>query len=247
MNEYSLPWAVKARASVVYSFSQFLKNQLRETLSLYDPIESKSFDAFLFDMDGTLLDSSAASERVWGRWAEENGIPTPPYHGHRVEDTMADLRSFGIDREKAAAEITERELADLDGVVPIPGAIEFLQALPSGKWAVVTSAPMELALRRIAAAGLPRPEAIIAAEDVTKGKPKPDPFLAGTKLLSVDPARCLVFEDADTGIHAAEAAGASVVVITHTNSATLPGRQAVQDYQRLIASSFSGGLLVHQI
>lgn len=207
-----------------------------------NPIESQSFDAFLFDMDGTILDSSAASERVWGDWARENGIPTPPYHGRRVEDTMSDLGASGIDPQKAAAEITERELVDLEGVVPIPGAIEFLKSLPSGKWAVVTSAPKELALRRIAAAGLPQPKAIIAAEDVKRGKPKPDPFLAGAKLLSVDPARCLVFEDADAGIHAAEAAGASVVVITHTNSATLQNRPAVADYLGLSTSLVEGSL-----
>ncbi|KWV53741.1 glycerol-3-phosphatase [Rhizobium altiplani] len=201
----------------------------------FNPLETQFFDAFLFDMDGTILDSSAASERVWGGWARDNGIPTPPYHGRRVEDTMADLRASGIDPERAAAEITERELADLDGVVPIPGALEFLTSLPSEKWAVVTSAPKELALRRIAAARLPQPKAIIAAENVRRGKPKPDPFLAGAERLSVDPMRCLVFEDADAGIHAAEAAGASVIVITHTNSATLQNRPAVPDYLGLRA------------
>ncbi|MDH0613792.1 MULTISPECIES: HAD-IA family hydrolase [unclassified Agrobacterium] len=193
-------------------------------------IQSQSFDAFLFDMDGTILDSSAASERVWGGWARENGIPTPPYHGRRVEDTMADLTGFGINPKKGASEITQRELDDLAGVVAIPGAAEFLKMLPPRKWAVVTSAPKQLALRRIAAAGLPLPDAIVAAEDVTRGKPQPDPFLAGARLLSVDPARCLVFEDADAGIHAAEAAGASVLVITHTNSSTLQGRASVADY-----------------
>lgn len=212
-----------------------------------NPIQSLLFDAFLFDMDGTILDSSAASERVWGGWARENGIPTPPYHGRRVEDTMADLKSAGIDPAKAAVEITERELSDLDGVVPIPGAIEFLGSLPGEKWAVVTSAPKELALRRIAAAGLPRPTAIIAAEDVKQGKPKPDPFLAGAGLLSVDPTRCLVFEDADAGIYAAEAAGASVVVITHTNSATIRDRPAVADYRDLRALVVGASLSVELV
>lgn len=198
-----------------------------------DPLKTRSFDAFLFDMDGTILDSSAASERVWGGWAKENGIPTPPYHGRRVEDTIADLTAFGIDIEKGAEQIKQRELDDLDGVVAIPGAPEFLKALPAHKWTVVTSAPRELAIRRMQAAGIPVPPVIIAAEDVKSGKPQPDPFLAGARLLLVDPADCLVFEDADAGIRAGEAAGASVLVISHTNSATLQGRASAGDYRAL--------------
>lgn len=201
-----------------------------------------TFDAFLFDMDGTILDSTAASERVWGDWAKEHGIPTPPYHGRRVEDTMADLAAIGIDVEKSAAEVKARELVDLDGVVAIPGAIEFLKMLPRGRWAVVTSAPKELALARMRAAGIPIPDAIVAAEDVQNGKPKPDPFLAGARLLSVDPTRCLVFEDADAGILAGEAAGASVVVISHTRGATLKGRASVEDYRQLSVTTVDGVL-----
>ncbi len=207
-------------------------------------LATQSFDAFLFDMDGTILDSSAASERVWGGWAKENGVPKPPYHGRRVEDTMADLVGSGIDPIKAAAEICERELVDLDGVIAIAGVVEFLQALPSSKWAVVTSAPKELALRRIKAAGLPLPAAIIAAEDVSQGKPQPDPFLAGAKLLSVEPSRCLVFEDADAGIIAAEAAGSSVLVINQTRSATLTGRPTVVNYLGLRPEVVEAALVI---
>ncbi len=196
-------------------------------------VNEQGYEAFLFDMDGTILDSTAASERVWGGWAKENGIPTPPYHGRRVEDTMADLVSVGIDPVKGAAQVTERELTDLDGVVAIPGAKEFLAKLPAGKWAVVTSAPRELALRRMAAAGLPIPNAVVAAEDVKIGKPMPDPFLAGARLLSVEASQCLVFEDADAGIRAGEAAGADVMVITQTHNAHLPGRNGVRNYLEL--------------
>jgi len=210
----------------------------------FSPLETRSFDAFLFDMDGTILDSSAASERVWGGWATDNGIPTPPYHGRRVEDTVADLQASGIDPQRAAAEITARELVDLDGVIPIPGAVEFLASLPPEHWAVVTSAPRELALRRMAAAGLPRPRAMISAEDVTRGKPHPDPFIAGARLLSVDPSRCLVFEDADAGIRAGEAAGASVLVITQTGSASLTGRPSVINYLDIKAAHAGNALRI---
>ena len=210
----------------------------------FSPLEIRSFDAFLFDMDGTILDSSAASERVWGGWARDNGIPTPPYHGRRVEDTVADLQASGIDPQRAAAEITERELVDLDGVIAIPGAVKFLASLPPEHWAVVTSAPRELALRRMAAAGLPRPRAMISAEDVTRGKPHPDPFIAGARLLSVDPSRCLVFEDADAGIRAGEAAGASVLVITQTGSASLTGRPSVVNYLDIKAAQAGKALSI---
>lgn len=207
-------------------------------------LKTRAFDAFLFDMDGTILDSSAASERVWGGWARENGIPTPPYHGRRVEDTMADLTAFGIDIDKGAAEVRQRELEDLDGVVAIPGAVSFLKALPAGKWTVVTSAPRDLAIRRMQAAGIPVPDRIVAAEDVTNGKPKPDPFLAGARMLSVNPARCLVFEDADAGILAGEAAGASVLVISHTGGSTLSGRASVPDYRDLSVHVTDDGLVL---
>lgn len=211
-----------------------------------DLLKTLRFDAFLFDMDGTILDSSAASERVWGAWAKENGIPTPAYHGRRVEDTMADLHAYGIDIDTAAGQIKQRELDDLSGVVALPGAVSFLRALPKDKWTVVTSAPRELALRRMQAAGIPVPGKIVAAEDVTAGKPKPDPFLAGAKLLSVDPARCLVFEDADAGIRAGEAAGAHVLVITHTQSATLTGSGRVKDYMDLSVVEVDGALVIEE-
>ncbi len=209
-----------------------------------NPLASQAFDAFLFDMDGTILDSSAASERVWGEWAREKGIPTPPYHGRRVEDTMADLKDAGIDPVKSAAEVTARELTDLAGIVPIPGAVEFLSKLPPERWAVVTSAPRELALRRIQAAGLPLPPTLVSAEDVTTGKPSPDPFLAGAKKLGVDPSRCLVFEDADAGIRSGEAAGCSVLVILHTDSTTMKDRPGVADYVGIHPEVVDGALVL---
>jgi len=206
------------------------------------PLEAKSFDAFLFDMDGTILDSRAASDRVWGGWAKDNGIPTPPYHGRRVQDTMADIKHTGIDPLRAAAEIEARELEDLEGVVAIPGAGDFLSSLPPERWAVVTSAPRALALRRIGAAGLHVPRNLIAAEDVSKGKPSPDPFLAGAQLLSFAPSRCLVFEDADAGIRSGEAAGCSVLVIMETETATLVDRPSIINYRSVTAVSVADGL-----
>lgn len=198
-----------------------------------DGMAFQGFDAFLFDMDGTILDSSIAAERAWSAWARDHGVPKPAYHGRRVADIVVSLGFEGADRQRASDDLTARELADVSGVVEIPGAAVFLSLLPQDRWGVVTSAPRALALRRIGAAGLPEPRHLIAAEDVTTGKPSPDPFLAGAALLSVDATRCLAFEDADAGILAAEAAGCSVMVISGTGTATLSGRRSVPDYKNI--------------
>ena len=116
--------------------------------------------------------------------------------------------------------ITAEEMDDVEGIEQIAGVAAFLAALPPHRWAVVTSAPRALALRRIAAAGLPTPPLLVAAEDVTQGKPAPDCFVLAATRLGVDARDCLVFEDAPAGIAAAEAAGAGVVVITATHART---------------------------
>ncbi|QFY63959.1 HAD-IA family hydrolase (plasmid) [Rhizobium grahamii] len=196
-----------------------------------DGLFATSFEAFLFDMDGTILNSAAPSERVWGNWARKLGIPTPNYHGRRANDTVRDLNLPGVDPDAEGAAITAMEIDDVDGVIPIPGAREFLSQLPAERWAVVTSAPKALALRRIAAAGLPSPHLMISAEDISVGKPAPDCYLAATKLLSVNPARCLVFEDADVGISAGEAAGCAVLAITETRHIPLTAsKPQVENY-----------------
>src|SRR5262245_42020123 len=129
----------------------------------------RSFAAFLFDMDGTLLDSIAAANRVWTRWAEKQGIDPAPVlrtiHGSRAVDSIRRLNLPGVDAEREADAITRAEIADVDGVVAIPGASPFLQSLPSDRWAVVTSAPRALAERRLEAAGLPAPPLLVTAED----------------------------------------------------------------------------------
>lgn len=180
----------------------------------------KSFDAFLFDMDGTILSSIAATERVWGAWAIRHGIDPetflPTIHGVRASDTVRRL-DMGLDPEHEAKILLEAEMQDLDGIKPIDGVAAFLDALPHNRWAIVTSAPLELAKRRIAAAGLPMAKTIVSAEDVTRGKPSPECFELGAKRLGFDPHDCLVFEDAPAGILAGETAGASVVVVTATH------------------------------
>ncbi|WP_367881006.1 HAD-IA family hydrolase [Shinella daejeonensis] len=183
----------------------------------------KSFSAFLFDMDGTLINSIPATERVWSAWALSHGLDVaaflPTMHGVRGIDTIRRLALPGVDAEAEAKEIERREIEDVDGIVPIAGAARFLASLPADRWGIVTSAPIALARRRLAAAGLPVPAVIVTAEDVEAGKPAPDGYLLGARRLGVEAADCVVFEDVPAGVRAGESAGASVAVIiaTHTH------------------------------
>ncbi|MEO5689444.1 MAG: HAD-IA family hydrolase [Burkholderiaceae bacterium] len=196
------------------------------------------FAAFLFDMDGTILSSIAAAERVWARWAARHGLDVaaflPTIHGMRSVETVRRLNLPGVDAVAESAAITREEMDDVAGIEPIAGVRDFIATLPLGRWAVVTSAPRELALRRIAAAGLPLPGLMIAAEDVSRGKPAPDCFELAAARLGVSARDCLAFEDAPAGIAAAESAGARVVVITATHSHPMPtAHLAVRDYAAL--------------
>ena len=178
----------------------------------------KQFAAFLFDMDGTLLNSTIAAERVWAKWARKHGLNVdaflPTIHGVRSIDTVRKQNLPGIDVELEAAGISQAEIEDVEGVVAIEGVAAFLASLPKDRWAIVTSAPLALAQARMGAAGLELPDVVVTAEDVTRGKPAPDGFLLAAQRLGVDARECLVFEDAPAGIAAAKAAGASVAVVT---------------------------------
>lgn len=185
----------------------------------------RAFAACLFDMDGTLLNSIAAAERVWTSWAQRHGVNAAKLlahmHGRRAVDTVRRLNLPGVDAEAEAAAITQAEIDDVGGVTAIAGAQAFLAALPTNRWAIVTSAPRALAERRMAAAGLPLPPVFITAEDVAAGKPAPDGYLLAAKRLGAAAGDCVVFEDAPAGIGAGEAAGAAVVVISATHQQPL--------------------------
>lgn len=181
---------------------------------------SETFDAVLFDMDGTLLDSSATVVRSWTRWAVEYGVTSDAlaggsFHGVPARDIVATLLPDG-DVDAAYARIVELEVVDTDGVVPLPGAVAALQAAgPRG--AIVTSCSRDLADARIAAAGLPAPAVVVTADDVHHGKPDPEPFVLAATHLGVDPSRCLVVEDAPAGLAAAAAAGCARLAVTTTH------------------------------
>ncbi|GGR90557.1 haloacid dehalogenase [Streptomyces aureoverticillatus] len=166
--------------------------------------------AILFDLDGVLVDSMALIERILRAWAAGHGLDGDKAvslsHGRRDIDVVR-LIAPHLDAEAEARRIVAREERDFDGLAATPGAARLLEALPRGAWAVVTSGTRAVARGRLAAAGLPQPEHLVAADDVQHGKPHPEGYQSGAELLGVTPAQCVVVEDAPAGVRAARAAG----------------------------------------
>jgi len=173
--------------------------------------------ALLLDMDGTLVNSDVVVERIWRRWADQHGLDGDEVmkvvHGRQGYASMAVLLPDRPVEQNYAdnARMLAEETADLDGVVAIPGAVEFLASLRGLPHALVTSADVALSTARMAAAGLALPDVRVTAESVGASKPDPEGFLKGAAELGVDPADCLVFEDSGAGISAGRSAGMRVV------------------------------------
>ena len=212
-------------------------------------LPDRPYAAFLFDMDGTLLTSIRSAERVWSAWALRHGLDAatflPTLHGKRAHDTIGQLNVPGLDPMAEAAWITAAEIEDVADIEAIAGAADFLASLPVERWGIVTSAPRKLAEARLAAAGLPAHRLLVASEDVAHGKPAPDPFLLGARIVGAAPADCLVFEDTLAGLRSAAAAGMDSIVVTLTHAhpldTTVP---AVLDYADLQAQAGANGLRV---
>lgn len=175
--------------------------------------------ALLLDMDGTLVNSDAVVARIWRRWADRHGLDGDEVmkvvHGRQGHASMALLLPDRPEEQNLAenARMLAEETSDMDGVVPIPGAPQFLASLRGLPHALVTSADVSLSTARMAAAGLPLPDVRITAESVGASKPDPEGFLKGAAELGVAPADCVVFEDSGAGIAAGRAAGMRVVGI----------------------------------
>jgi sugar-phosphatase len=175
--------------------------------------------ALLFDMDGVLINSTPAVARVWRRWAIEHGFnPEEVVARAHGRPSLTTVREYlpNADHEAENREVERREIEDLAGVVPLPGALDLLASLPEDRWTIVTSCTRPLAEVRIRAAGLPLPKRLITATDITHGKPHPEPYLKGASVLGFPPVECVVLEDVPAGVRAGKAAGARVIAFKTT-------------------------------
>ncbi len=192
----------------------------------------RTFDcsAILFDLDGVLVDSTRSVSRQYRLWAQRANLDPRIVedipHGVRSIDVVRELAPH-LDAEAEVKRIEKMEAEDQDGVVVMPGAAELLKSIPEGRWCVVTSGTRYLATRRLTHAKLPTPRVMVSADDVSKGKPDPEPYLTGAKLLGMTASDCLVIEDAPAGIQAAHAGGMKVIGITSTYPASALEADAV--------------------
>ena len=175
--------------------------------------------ALLFDMDGVLIDSTPAVARVWTRFALRHGFdPAEVVHRAHGRPSIMTVREYLPNGDHLAEnkEIERGEIVDLDGIVPLPGALKLLTALPRGRWTIVTSCTRRLAEVRLKTSGLPRPEVFVTSSDITNGKPAPDPYLLGAEMLGFVAQDCVVVEDAPAGLRSGKAAGARAIALCTT-------------------------------
>ena len=173
----------------------------------------------LFDLDGVLVDSTPAVARVWTIWANKHGFDPDETvriaHGRPSLATIKELLP-NADHDTENAAVERMEIEDVGGVVPLPGAVGLLKALPANHWTIVTSCTRALALVRLRVAGIPIPQKLVTSTDIMNGKPHPEPYLKGAGILGVAATDCIVFEDAPAGIRAGKAAGGRVIALQTT-------------------------------
>ncbi len=178
-----------------------------------------SCSAIVFDLDGVVVDSTRAVDREWREWAERKGVDGDAImaiaHGVRTVEVIRRVAPH-LDAEAEASAIENHEAGDQRGVTVMPGAADLLSQIPEARWGVVTSGSRLLATNRLRYCGLPVPKVLVTSDDVTHGKPHPEPYLKGAAQLGFNPADCLVIEDAPAGIESARAAGMKVIGITST-------------------------------
>jgi mannitol-1-/sugar-/sorbitol-6-phosphatase len=179
--------------------------------------------AILFDLDGVLVDSTRSVERQWRIWARARGIDEEKAvaiaHGVRAVEVIRAIAPH-LDAEAEVRKLESQEAADHDGVAVMPGAAELVRAIPDRRWGVVTSGRRHLATARLKLAGIPIPRVMVTAGDVVDGKPHPEPYLKGAERLGINPAECLVIEDAPAGIRSAHAGGMKVIALASTYPAS---------------------------
>jgi sugar-phosphatase len=201
--------------------------------------------ALLFDMDGTLINTSGIINALWKRWAERHGLNPAPIiassPGRRIMDTVAEFLPPGANVDDEVQWIGQRGRDHPEGIVPIPGALDLVRSLPSHRWAVVTAADRTIAEKWLQAAGLPVPRVLITAENVKRGKPDPEGYLMAAQRLRVNPRDTVVFEDSQAGLAAGRAAGAKVIGIATTlTPEVLQGEDWLADFTPLAFDTDEG-------
>lgn len=209
-------------------------------MAIHDAPRTLNCQAVLFDMDGTLVDSTAIVEQVWSEFAARYGLDPAEIlrtsHGVQALDTVRRFAPAGADVQALAAELGATERVRIEGIVALPGALELLGLLPGNAVALVTSADRILADIRMGAAGLAMPATAVTSDTITRGKPHPEGYLRAAELLGVSPADAVVFEDAPAGIAAGLAAGIRTVAVG-PNTGPLPdGVLHIKDYTSVFAS-----------
>ena len=184
-----------------------------------DATQAITCSGLLFDMDGVLIDSTPAVARVWTKWALEHGFdPQEVVSRAHGRPSLTTVREYlpRADHHAENREIEHREITDIEGVVPLPGAHDLLAALPPDRWTIVTSATRALAEVRLNAAGLRLPQRWVTASDIVNGKPHPEPYLKAASVLGFPIANCIVVEDAAAGVRSGKDAGARVIALPTT-------------------------------
>jgi sugar-phosphatase len=167
-------------------------------------------DALLFDLDGVLVDSAECVRRICTDWAIARGLQPNEVlrwsQGRRVQDTVR-LVAPDLDVDAEVATLIAMEAATTEGLHAVPGTHSLLASLPPNAWAVVTSGARPVATLRLTHVGLPLPQTLVSGDDVERGKPDPEGYLAAAAALGIAPHACVVIEDAPAGLAAASAAG----------------------------------------
>ncbi len=206
-------------------------------------------EAILFDLDGVLVDSTASVVAVWSAWSERNGIPSARtlevIHGRRTIEALQILAPH-LDLESEVEKIEAAVTGQQGGTTALPGAAELLASLPGGRWGVVTSGLREFAKIRLRDAKLPIPPVLVTADDVSHGKPHPEPYLHGAMLLGAAATECLVFEDAPAGLQSAHAGGMKAVGVATTYGASELGEAdaVIQTLSQVRLSQRNGRLQI---
>ena len=203
-----------------------------------------SCSAILFDLDGVLCDSTRAVDREWREWAARKGVDGDAImaiaHGVRTVEVIRRVAPH-LDADAEAEAIENHEAQDHRGVVVMPGAVDLVKSIPDGRWGVVTSGTRMLATNRLQYCGLPVPQVLVTSDDVTNGKPHPEPYLQGAERLGLSPAECLVIEDAPAGIQSGLAGGMKVIGLASTYAvAKLSAADAVAPKLAAIHVSLNG-------